>query len=53
MKTIEMERADRRPYEAPLAEVFTFVRSQSLLVSFSAEAGIEDWEEAAPGEAEL
>lgn len=35
----------KRPYRAPLVEVFLCSRPLSLLVALSAEGGIEDWEE--------
>lgn len=35
----------KRPYLAPIAEAFTFPKTQSLLVSFSVEGGLEDFEE--------
>lgn len=35
----------KRSYEAPVAGVFFCPKPLRLLVSLSAEAGIEDWEE--------
>lgn len=41
MNTIEI----KRPYKAPLVDVFLFPRPLSLLVALSAEGSIDDWEE--------
>lgn len=35
----------KRPYKAPLVEVFLCPKSLNVLVALSVEASIEDWEE--------
>lgn len=55
MKTIELidKQAGQLPYVAPTAEAFGFAAPHRLLVSFSAEAGFDDWEEAEGADAAL
>lgn len=47
MKTIEL--ATKQRYQAPRAEAIALAAPLSLLVSFSTEAGIDDWAEESEG----
>lgn len=52
MQTNEQQGTERA-YEAPQAEFFAAEQPLNLLTSFSAEAGIQDWEEAEGNEGVL
>lgn len=40
-----MNKTNKCPYKAPMAEIIFFAHPLQLLVSVSVEAAVEDWEE--------